>query len=72
MNSGFVFIVLVVIIVIRIIIGVKFDSIAENKGHNGYLWWCILFGVVGWLMVIALPDRKVLKHDHETDELPEL
>lgn len=39
----------------------KFRDIAESKGHDGgtYFWWCFCLGVIGWAMVIALPDRKV-------------
>ena len=35
-----------------------FEQIANEKGHEGYFWWCFLCGIVGWLMVAALPDRK--------------
>lgn len=38
----------------------EFRDIAELKGYDGgkYFWWCFLTGVIGWAMVIALPDRK--------------
>ena len=37
----------------------KFDHIANAKGHSGYFGWCFFLGVIGWAMVIALPDRKI-------------
>jgi hypothetical protein len=51
-------IVLAVIIVLQLIVAVQFKEIAEMKGHEGYFWWCFLFGPAGWAMVIALPDQK--------------
>ena len=41
-------------------IAYEFRNIAEMKGHDGkkYFWWCFVFTAVGYLMVVALPDRK--------------
>ena len=36
----------------------KFSSIAEEKGYEGYFWWCLLVPAFGELMVLALPDKK--------------
>ena len=46
----------------------KFADIAEMKGHGRnpwfhFCWWC---GIIGWLMVIALPDCA-----DEADEEPD-
>lgn len=46
---------------------ISFADIAAEKGHNRktYFWRCFGFGVsvvfsfVGYLMVVALPDRKL-------------
>ena len=37
----------------------RFREIAAMKGHPDFKFavWIILFGVVGMLMVVALPDR---------------
>lgn len=36
----------------------KYQSIARKKGHTENYWnWCFWLGIVGWLLVIALPDR---------------
>ena len=34
----------------------KFESIANEKGHSGFFWWCFWLGIVGYMMVLALPD----------------
>ena len=48
----------IIAIVIDYIIAKKFEEIAEMKGHEGrtYFWFTFIFGVVGMLMVIALPE----------------
>lgn len=60
-------IVLVVLLVIQCIVAEKFEEIAcmkghdkgkRERGHNDYFWWCLALGIVGWAMVIALPDRN--------------
>lgn len=37
-----------------------FQEVAEMKGHDEkrYFWLPFLFSVVGYLLVIALPDRE--------------
>ena len=53
--------VLVFCTVALLILGItadKFEAIANLKGHSGYYWWCFWLGVIGWAMVIALPDRR--------------
>lgn len=38
----------------------EFSTIAKYKGYTDskYFWYCFLFGLVGYLMVIALPAKK--------------
>ena len=51
----------------------EFYKAAEAKGYpeKKYLWICFFLGVVGYLLVVALPDRgnapKAI-----SDELPDL
>ena len=35
-------------------------NIAERKGYDYWSYWlkCFLFGFIGWLLVIAEPDKK--------------
>lgn len=44
---------------LNFIIAREFSRIAKDKGHNGrrYFHFCFWLGLVGMLMVIALPDR---------------
>ena len=52
--------VVVIALVIDYVIAKKFEEIAEMKGHIGstYFWFTFLFGVIGMLMVIALPNTN--------------
>ena len=51
---------IIVAIVIDYIIAKKFEEIAEMKGHEGstYFWFTFIFGFIGMLMVVALPNLK--------------
>ena len=49
---------MVIALIIDYVIAKKFEEIAEMKGHEGgtYFWFTFFLGVVGMLMVVALPD----------------
>ena len=51
---------IVIALVSDYFIAKKFEEIAEMKGHYGstYFWYTFVFGMVGMLMVIALPAIK--------------
>ena len=55
------------------LIAKEFYKVAQEKGYSEkkYLWLPFLLGMIGYLLVIALPDRgntpKVI-----SDELPDL
>ncbi len=50
----------IVYFVIMFIAAIQFYQVAEEKGfpQKKYLWICFLLGIIGYLLVIALPDRK--------------
>jgi hypothetical protein len=52
--------VIIIALIINYIIAKKFEEIAEMKGHvgNTYFWFTFIFGLVGMLMVIALPNNN--------------
>lgn len=55
----------------------EFYEIATMKGYpeKKYFWWCFFVGLVGWPMVIALPDRASKTYESstvDTNELPDL
>lgn len=64
---------IVLLIIADLIIAAGFSDIAGKKGHSGtsYFWWCFLFSLAGWLMVVALPDKSNSK-PVVSDELPDL
>ncbi len=51
----------------------EFYFAAQEKGYPGkkYLWICFFLGMVGYLLVIALPNRASAKVE-ANDELPPL
>ena len=58
---GFLIFLGLVSLVIGIFIALEFASIAREKGYDDakYFWYTFFFGVIGMLMVIALPDRDI-------------
>lgn len=52
-------IVLILAIVVSYIVAEAFYEAASDKGYNSrkYFWMCFLLGLVGYLLVAALPDR---------------
>jgi hypothetical protein len=49
-----------IILAIHVIISLKFAGIAKDKGssYGSHFWWCFIFGFIGWIMVLSLPDDK--------------
>ena len=63
---AFLYVIIVIIaIILSVVISSKFQEIAEMKGHSGgpYFWFTFFFGIIGMLMVVALPD-----HSNKTTE----
>lgn len=56
------------------VIAYQFSSVAAYKGHisDKYFWFCFLFGIAGYLLVIALPDVRTKKETVKEFELPKL
>jgi hypothetical protein len=48
---------------LAIYVAKQFAQVALEKGHTGkrYFHLCFWLGIVGYLLVIALPDRKNLQ-----------
>jgi len=59
MGYFLILLVLIVVIPIWILISMEFAAIAEAKGYadRKYFWYTLLFGIIGMLMIAALPDR---------------
>ncbi len=65
--------VIVALLYLQYIIAKEFYSAAVTKGYSNkkYLWYCFFLGIVGYLMVIALPNINS-KAKTNSDELPEI
>lgn len=69
-----------ILLAIQFFLAEEFYKVAVMKGYDEkrYLWLSFLFGLVGYLLVIALPQKATsLMSDDELpemsdDELPEL
>lgn len=50
----------------------EFFGVATAKGYNKkkYLWYCFFFGLIGYLLVVALKDKNTA--DKKDFELPEI
>ena len=55
-------------------VAAEFRRIAAMKGYDEprYLWWTFFLGLVGMLMVVALPQKAAAPEEVKTDELPEI
>lgn len=79
----------IVVLTINFFVAKEFERIAELKGHSEkqFFWCTFLLGIVGMLMVVALPDRsntqpqqtvqvitaaQTLDTKQTSDELPDL
>ena len=64
--------IFLVLLIPSYFIAEEFQRIAAMKGHfEARYFWCSFFlGIVGWLMVIALPDHsdKVYYYPTENEE----
>ena len=51
-----------------------FYYIGVDKGYDAkvYLWMCTMLTVVGYMLIIAMPDRSDKQQLEANDELPEL
>lgn len=50
-----------------------FARVAIMKGHGGreYFWLCFIFGIMGYLLVIALPNKNVGDKSSVVSEISE-
>lgn len=53
----------------------EFAKAAADKGYTErkYFWYCFLFSVIGYLLVIALPSKEQTKKSEKNDfQLPNI
>ena len=65
---------LILYLCISYFLAVQFAEAASEKGYNSskYLWISFLFGIAGWILVCALPDRGNCTAPIISDALPDL
>ena len=73
MLIGLIFTGSILVLCVDFIIAYDFYEAAIHKGYEDtkYFWYSFILGVVGYLLVIALPDKTVSQRNYD-DELPEL
>lgn len=66
-------VVLIVILIVQYKVADEFYYVAIKKGYDEkkYFWYCFWLGIVGYLLVIALPDNTNTENV-VNDELPEI
>lgn len=65
----------VLVLVIQWIIAKEFAKVATDKGYaeRKYFWYCFLFSVVGYMLVMALPSKEKTKKNNKNDfQLPNI
>ena len=78
MDTGVWILIAFIWIAIDAFLASEFMDAAEEKGYDDrkYFWFCLLFGLPGWMLVIALPDRPgrmgrqtaKLRHKHRMEK----
>ena len=57
---------IIIAIIVDWFVATKFAEIAQMKGHEGntYFWFTFILGIVGMLMVVALPTLEETKEEN--------
>ena len=55
----------VLLLFLNVLLANEFYDIASKKGftESKYFWYSLLFGILGFMLVVALPDRCTQKND---------
>ena len=67
------FLLIIFFLLVHIKLASEFHNIAIIKGYDEvkYFWYCFLFGIIGYMLIIALPDSSEEK-DNINNTLPEI
>ena len=59
--------ILVLAVIVHVVFAFLFRNAARMKGHPmwRYFFLCLLFGLPGWILVAALPDRHIITQDKD-------
>lgn len=69
-----VWVYIIVGVVIDVIVSLEFNEIAHMKGYTAkkYFWYCLLLGLFGYLIVMALPIKSDIVSSARDNDLPTL
>lgn len=61
-----------ILLIVDYFIADEFRMIAQCKGYCGrkYFWWCFFTGIIGYLMVIALPNASPWREEKKSCPIP--
>ena len=64
----------IVVFVIAWFAAKEFYKLAEDKGYHSkkYFWWAFLVPVVGYLLIVAMPDKGGEQRAVYNQDLPDL
>ncbi len=69
------FMILLICLILYFVMASEFRDAAALKGYEGgkYFWYCLLFPIGGYLLVIALPPKSSVEERRPAgDDLPDL
>lgn len=66
--------VIFLVIYLDVFIAQQFDEIAVMKGHldKKYFWIAFFLGIVGYILIAALPDRNSAPYENKSISVPPL
>ena len=69
-----VWVYIIVGVVIDVIVSLEFNEIAHMKGYTAkkYFWYCLLLGLFGYLIVMALTIKSDIVSSARDNDLPTL
>lgn len=70
-----IFFAAILVLVIQWIIAKEFAEAAADKGYteSKYFWYCFLFSIAGYMLVMALPSKEKTKKNNKNDfQLPNI
>ena len=67
-----VWVYIIIGVVIDVIVSLEFNEIAHMKGYTAkkYFWYCLLLGLFGYLIVMALPIKSDIVGSARDNDLP--
>lgn len=73
MEAFLIVVISVIALAVLFYLANEFYKVAKEKGYyeKKYLWIAFLFSIIGYLLIIALPDRNQIKKEVSTNKTSE-